>query len=328
MKELISVVIPVHNAEKYLDECIKSIVGQTYQNLEIILIDDCSTDASPAICDAYADRDSRVKVFHRTVKGGEGGAKARNQGIAEAAGNVMYFMDSDDYIEPDMLEKMYELMCQEQSDCVISSFHYVDAKGNELPWYTPQVEKYSCISGKEAAKVFLTTLDIEGFSWNKLIRRSLIGEHQIRFDESMNSFVDMYNMFRTVLYSKKVSFYSAKPYYYRQHNVSCVHTMTKRKLDNFKRVVGQIVELAAECGMKEESEIFYCYRMISQMYDAVKAKKSYDKETWKLIQKEFGWSVLFEQSMWKVYRKMIKYSETNKLKDMIKLVAVRIGVGG
>lgn len=328
MKELISVVIPVHNAEKYLDECIKSIVGQTYQNLEIILVDDCSTDASPAICDAYAGRDSRVKVLHRTVKGGEGGAKARNQGIAEAAGTVMYFMDSDDYIEPDMLEKMYDRMCQEQSDCVISSFHYVDDKGTELPWYTPQSEKYSCMSGQEAAKVFLTTLDIEGFSWNKLIRRSLVEEQQIRFDESMNSFVDMYNMFCAVLYSRRVSFYPARPYYYRQHNVSCVHTMTKRKLDNFKRVVGQIVALSEKCGMKEESEIFYCYRMIFQMYDAVKAKKSYDKETWKLIQKEFGWSVLFKRSMWKVYREVIQYSETNKLKDLIKLVAVRIWVGG
>ena len=102
-------------------QCIKSIVGQTYQNLEIILVDDCSADASSAICVCILQaRDSeRVKVLHRTVKGGEGEAKARNQGNAEAAGNVMYFMDSDDYIlkQDTRSKKMYDLMCQEQSDC-------------------------------------------------------------------------------------------------------------------------------------------------------------------------------------------------------------------
>lgn len=322
MKEKISVIVPIHNAEKYLETCIKSIIGQTYRNLEIILVDDCSDDSSAAICDSFATQDERIRVIHREVKGGEGGAKARNNGISEATGELMYFIDSDDYIDSDMLTQMYQIMCREQSDCVVSSFHYIDAEGKELPWSTPQISDYHVMSGKDAAKIFLTTLDIEGFSWNKLIRRELVRKYDICFDESMNSFVDMYGMFRAVFYSEKVSFYHACPYYYRQHNVSCVHTMDKRKLGNFKRVIGQICEFANKNDMSEESRFFGRYRMMMQLFDAVKAKKNYDKITWEQIELEYKWSAIFEESLWKVAGTIFKNIDKNKLKTGIKLFCV------
>jgi len=322
MNELISVIVPIHNAEKYLEACIKSILGQTYQNLEVILVDDCSDDSSSSICDAFAAQDERIQVIHREVKGGEGGAKARNNGIQQATGQLLYFMDSDDYIESDMLSQMYRIMCKEQSDCVVSSFHYVDAEGNELPWRTPQLSEYHTMNGKAAAKIFLTTLDIEGFSWNKLIRRELMEKYEICFDESMNSFVDMYGMFRIIFYSEKVSFWAARPYYYRQHNVSCVHTMDKRKLGNFKRVIGQITDFAKQYGMIEESSFFARYRMMMQLFDAVKAKKNYEKEVWRQIELEYEWSVIFEESLWKVARKMFVYAKEDKVKTGVKLLSV------
>ena len=324
MGDLISVIVPVHNAEKYLHECVESILSQTYKKIEILLVDDCSNDKSAQICDDYAKMDSRIRVIHRVTKGGEGGAVARNNGIAEAQGTILYFMDSDDYIEKDMLEKMYSLMCCEKSDCVVTSFHYVDADKNELSWYTPHISGYNCMNGKETARIFLTTLDIEGFSWNKLIRRELIDEYNICFDETMNSFVDMYNMFKTVLHSKRVSFYHAKPYYYRQHNVSCVHTMTKRKLDNFKRVINQIVELSKKQEMMEEAEYFYLYRMVSQLYDTVKNKSGYDVETWKAILTEYRCSVIFKHTFIKGLKLMSKYTRVNKVKAIVKLCTVYI----
>lgn len=322
MEELISVIVPVHNAEKYLDACIESIVNQAYKNLEIILVNDCSSDKSAEICDEYAKKDDRIRVIHRKVKGGEGGAKARNNGIAEATGTILYFMDSDDYIEKDMLLQMYQIMHKEKSQCVITSFHYVDADGKELSWRTPQISEYQCMEGKEAARIFLTTLDIEGFSWNKLIRRELFEEKGICFDESMNSFVDMYNMFKAVLYSNRVSFYHAKPYYYRQHNVSCVHTMNKRKLDNFKRVIKQITELSRESGMERESTFFNKYRMMLQLFDAAKAKKDYDLKVWKQIQLEYKWADVFGKSLWKTYKVIFSYWKEEKIKTIIKLCVV------
>ena len=104
---LISVLVPVYNVEKYLNKCIESIINQTYKNLEIILIDDGSTDSSPKICDEYAQKDSRIKVIH---KQNGGAASARNLGIDISSGNLLGFIDGDDFISPFMYGTLFELM--------------------------------------------------------------------------------------------------------------------------------------------------------------------------------------------------------------------------
>ena len=117
---LISVIIPVYKVEKYLDRCLESIVNQTYKNLEIILIDDGSPDNCPAICDEYAQKDSRIKVIH---KANGGVSSARNKGIDVATGDYIGFVDSDDWIEPDMYETLIKNAEQYNSD--ISRCSYV-----------------------------------------------------------------------------------------------------------------------------------------------------------------------------------------------------------
>lgn len=322
MESLLSVIVPVHNAEAYLNECIESIINQTYHNIEIILVDDCSDDNSADICDTYAEQDDRIRVIHCKVKGGEGGAKARNIGLMEARGDLLYFMDSDDYIENYMLSEMYQIMCREGSDCVVSSFHYVDEEGKELSWHTPQLSAYRTVSGKEAAQLFLTTLNIEGFSWNKLFKKRLITEHNICFDASRNSFVDMFGMFKAILYSKKVSFYDSKPYYYRQRDVSCVHTMNQRKLGNFKYVINQISKLAVESGMPQEADFFYVYRMTLQLYDAIKTKHKYSRDVWGQIEQEYKWSNIYGRSLLNVYKVLFSYLSEEKIKAGIKVFGV------
>ena len=107
--DLISVIVPVYNMERYLERCVNSIIQQTYKNLEIILVDDGSTDASPQMCDDYAQKDSRIKVIHKT----NGGlSDARNAGLAIAVGNYIGYVDSDDWIEPQMYQYMYESCVQ------------------------------------------------------------------------------------------------------------------------------------------------------------------------------------------------------------------------
>ena len=98
---LISVIVPVYNTAKYLDKCITSIINQTYANLEIILVDDGSTDDSPAMCDMWTEKDSRIKVIH---KQNGGASSARNAGLDIMSGELVGFIDSDDYIAPDMYE--------------------------------------------------------------------------------------------------------------------------------------------------------------------------------------------------------------------------------
>ena len=115
MEELISVIVPIYNAEKYLNICIQSIVDQTYRNLQIILVDDGSTDLSFEICDNWGEKDSRIKVLHQK---NQGAAMAKNQGLDLARGELITFVDSDDCIKKNMYEKLYKLMKNKQCDIV------------------------------------------------------------------------------------------------------------------------------------------------------------------------------------------------------------------
>ena len=118
--EIISVIIPVYRTELYLDKCISSVVNQTYTDLEIILVDDGSPDACPAICDAWAAMDKRIRVIHQ--KNGGGGA-ARNTGLDAANGELVAFVDSDDYLSPDMYAHLYRLL---ESGADVAECDYVE----------------------------------------------------------------------------------------------------------------------------------------------------------------------------------------------------------
>ncbi len=127
---LISVVIPVYNIEDYLERCVNSVCDQTYQNLEILLVDDGSTDGSGALCDALAGKDKRIRVFHK-VNGGS--SSARNLGIAQAKGEYIGFVDSDDYISENMYELLYEAIQQYDVKIAQIGRDEIDEQGNKLP---------------------------------------------------------------------------------------------------------------------------------------------------------------------------------------------------
>ena len=115
MADVITVIIPVYNVEKYIDRCVKSVLAQSFSNLEIILVDDGSPDSSPAICDAYEKKDERIKVIHK--KNG-GLASARNAGMEVMTGTYLFFLDSDDWLEPDGLERLYRIAEEQKVDFV------------------------------------------------------------------------------------------------------------------------------------------------------------------------------------------------------------------
>ena len=124
---LISVIVPVYRVEAYLERCVKSILSQTYKNLEVILVDDGSPDQCPAICDACAEKDARVKVIHQENKGLSG---ARNAGINAASGEYLAFVDSDDYVSPHFIEELYQLL--QDTGCAIGQCRFSYVKGDGL----------------------------------------------------------------------------------------------------------------------------------------------------------------------------------------------------
>ena len=127
MKDLISVIIPVYNVDKYLERCIDSVIVQTYSNLEIILVDDGSNDDSGIICDRYAKFDDRIKVIHK--KNG-GVSSARNEGIKYCNGKYIGFVDSDDYIDSTMYEYLYNLLISNDADISCCDFFIINEGKN------------------------------------------------------------------------------------------------------------------------------------------------------------------------------------------------------
>lgn len=176
----IAIIVPIYNSEKYLSRCINSILIQTYKNLEIILVDDGSTDTSKKLCDNFAQKDNRIKVFH-TKNGGV--SSARNIGIKYIKNTNAEFiiqLDSDDWIEPIMLEKMYKKAVSMNSDMVICDFI---SETNENKVYEKQnFKKNDCNSLIED----IILGKIHGALWNKLIKAELYKKYNCLFSENIS----------------------------------------------------------------------------------------------------------------------------------------------
>ena len=142
MKDLITVVIPIYKVEQYLDKCIQSIINQTYKNLQIILVNDGSPDNCGKICDEYALKDNRIEVIHK-INGGL--SDARNVGIGRAKGKYIGFVDSDDYIEKDMYENMYNLLEERNADVCICNFYNVIENNNIIKNPNNGIQEYNKI---------------------------------------------------------------------------------------------------------------------------------------------------------------------------------------
>lgn len=162
----VSIVAPVYNVREYLEKCVSSILSQTERDFELLLVDDGSTDGSGALCDRLAESDPRIRAIHQENQGLGG---ARNTGIREAKGRWLLLVDSDDWIDPEVLEKSLEAGERENADMVIFGFRTVDSEGNVLGTFVESPEKNRALSPKEHKEAFL----IAPSAWNKLYRREL-----------------------------------------------------------------------------------------------------------------------------------------------------------
>ena len=179
----VSIIVPVYNAEKYLQECVSSILNQTLSDLELILVDDGSTDSSPALCDHYAAEDVRVKVIH---KANGRAASARNAGLRTAAGEYVAFVDSDDWISPVMYEKML------QTGADVTLCDYVRFRGEkEFPFTQPNVTAGFYNKAQIRKKIY-PHLVMDGIeypitisNWAMLIKRDIIVKNQLSYREDI-----------------------------------------------------------------------------------------------------------------------------------------------
>ena len=175
---LVSIIIPVYNTRKYIEEALESVLGQTYRQLEIVIIDDGSTDGSDLVCDCYEQRDNRIKVIHQVNKGL---SAARNVGLDVVSGQIIAFLDPDDAMQPETIELMVSTMVQDRSDIVMCNYSIHETENRMLPKDIHLDECNSRIINQKDAAIMIAEWKIETAVWNKLYRREIWEE--LRFPE-------------------------------------------------------------------------------------------------------------------------------------------------
>lgn len=220
MSSLVSVIVPIYKVEQYLDKCIKSIVDQTYRDLEIILVDDGSPDSCPKKCDEWAEKDDRIKVIHKQ-NGGLG--FARNSGLDIATGDYIMFVDSDDYLSLNAIEVMYNRSVRDGSDLVITKWATVYENGQQSEefynWMSNDV-----ISDEQAMQLFCSSSrKLPVFACGKLYRRGIF--ENIRYN-AFKCAEDLYVLPDIIKCCKSISIESSVTYFYLQRAQSIMHTRT------------------------------------------------------------------------------------------------------
>ena len=225
---MVSVIIPVYNVEKYINKCVDSVINQTYKDLEIILVDDGSTDKSGIICDEYEKKDSRIKVIHR-MNGGL--SAARNSGIDAATGEYYLFIDSDDYVSENMIDIMYSALKDNDAEISVCGFRKVYDNGDEEKSDDKQ-EEYAVNSSKRIYKVFSGRESCMQMynpcravetvvAWNKLYKSSLFGTgtDRIRYPEG-KIHEDEFTTYKLLYRASQVVYVWNTLYYYVQRSGS------------------------------------------------------------------------------------------------------------
>lgn len=199
----LSVIVPVYKVEQYLPSCIESVLKQTFTDFELLLIDDGSPDRSGEICDEYAERDSRIRVFH---KENGGVSAARNVGLDNARGEWVSFVDSDDWVDEKYLQSAVA-MCNRQIDMIHVGFVYCDESFDVKYTMLPQDKVYS-------PKEFLAIDRFCGTVWSYLIRRELIESYSIRFTDTLHHGEDWEFLVKCILHARLVRGISVARYFY------------------------------------------------------------------------------------------------------------------
>ena len=209
-KPMISVIVPVYNTEAYLVRCLDSLLMQTYPNLEIVLIDDASTDKSGSICETYAARDSRLKVI-RFPKN-QGPSAARNAGIRKAEGKFISFVDADDYVEPDIMEKLYAALSENEADISICGADGIRIKDGAADTF----------SGTEAVRCLARGTPFNLVPWGKLYDAGLV--RACPFDERIFYSEDLLFLYQVFRRAGKVCYFPEQLYHYVNREDSQVHS--------------------------------------------------------------------------------------------------------
>jgi len=221
--DLITLIVPIYNVEKYLNRCINSIINQSYTYLEIILIDDGSTDNCPEICEEWKKKDNRIKVIHKT----NGGlSDARNAGLAISSGKYIAFIDSDDWVHKDYVWNLYSAIKKNNADISACDIQIVyDSSNPDIDNSMPNISSYT---PEEALETLISGCKFRAVAWNKLFHKNILrGEwfKEGRYHE------DEFFTYKILSKAKILSYVDSKLYYYYQRSGSIMNSISIKHFD-------------------------------------------------------------------------------------------------
>lgn len=308
MQDLISVIIPVYKVEEYLDRCVKSIQKQTYENLEIILVDDGSPDNCGKMCDEYAKEDSRIKVIH---KENGGLSDARNAGIEIATGNYIAFVDSDDFVSHDYIEYMYKMIIENDVKLAISGIMNIwkNTPITEGIHTTAQV-----LTPKETFENFLFAKGIEISAYGKLYHKSLWEE--IRFPKG-KVYEDTAIMYKIIEQAQKIVYGDKQCYYYiaRVGSISKQQGFNKNEEDYIVHT-NQMLKFIEEKYPELQTaihrfDVYAKFRILRMLIHTNPRDKQMEKEYVKSIKK---------------YRKEVFFCNQTPKRDKLAIIFLSLGL--
>lgn len=275
---MLTLAIPVYNMEQYLPQCMETMLAQTCQDFEILLVDDGSTDGSGPMCDAYAvGHPDFIRVIH---KANGGLSSARNAGIDAAKGEFIVFPDPDDWVEPDYVEKLLEYYQQHNADLVCTGY-YVDTENSCVP--AKQDQQPMTLSAAEAQKALILPPQMSGFAWNKLYRLDIIRENGLRFLDDVGITEDLDFAYRYLAFCRTVCFApSARTYHYFQRDGAATRSaFSKRKLDSlhtYEKIIADCEHTMPDLAQAAKDEICTTAVNLIWMYENSKIQDAAAKK--------------------------------------------------
>ncbi|MBQ9118860.1 MAG: glycosyltransferase [Lachnospiraceae bacterium] len=230
-QDLITIIVPVYKVEEYIHRCVDSLLRQTYPNLEIILVDDGSPDNCPVICDEYAAKDDRILVIH---KENGGLSDARNAGLEVAKGKYIGFVDSDDYVQDDMYEKLYRAAVKCRADIVVCGLY--TEQGEKLVMEEAPRDEMKILSGEEAQLLLLQDKDMKNYAWNKLYTREVFEGIRYPYRRNFEDIATTYLLFDK---AKTICWIPDYLYFYqiREDSISFRNSSDEKWYRNCKDIV-------------------------------------------------------------------------------------------
>lgn len=308
-ESLISIIVPIYNVENYIQNCIDSILSQTYRNLEIILVDDGSPDHCPDICDQYAAMDKRVKTIHK--KNG-GLSDARNVGLDVASGEYIGFIDSDDFIESDMYKSLYDALIKYKTDISVCGRYIVE--DNNITSYSDNENPRIYNRYQALREIVLDDFydGINNFAWDKLYKKELF--ENIRYPVG-KSFEDIYTTYKLFSISNKVVHIKSPKYYYVQRGDSIVGSNTAKKRYDYYLANVECLEyiksieplLARLC---DEQLMDKLYKSLNDMLKLDYKKNEYKDQINQMTSKlrQYNYSQLKNNKLSFIYKHLTLYS--------------------